>query len=1099
MKELDRRLGSVITQGFDDASTVAGRFRLLDSFDSLILRPIIADELEKKHGVLISAVREDAEEVQKFFTDWRNNPPVASNLPPIAGALTWCRGLLERIQLPLEKLKSLDKKILEREDARESVKMYAAFLGQLSDFEKEKIEAWGQSIEISSQAKLRNPLLRRQRSETSPVSLLYVNFDPVLVQLLREVKYFLLLGLQVPDTAMDIFQRAEVFRRHTGNLDLIVNMYNDIQTSLLPVERPLVKNQLERIDKTLAQGVGDGKGKTKGGAGGLNWKSNGIELFIGEAMAESKEATDVLHVLKGNLKRIQQISDLWESQPIFERGPKTALVSDFVANQKKFRQGRLQVIKESGQEIHKYDLCLEPPLTSCSRLLKDTNKKLKVSQGLPDWKSYIDFVNNIVVSGLIRVVACSIKALANQLSPKYMEVHGITPLLEIQLDLVNSEIVSLPPVQAQVTHVETKDLNKMGIHNLVKSWINGMLGVANCFKRLDTSEGTYLRELTDSPNILIQKARIAKFLKTTEENTDRLRKQFRKFENLWLTDLQDSFASFLKEAVQIQEIEFIEVGQDADDNKETKKQKNTWKNTVINLEMFNDRINTFLETQADIQDFKSQYDVDFLKINTQPAKQAISTWVTKWLYCHTQYLQNYISDKLIDLHSFLDNVNSGLEKTIESGDREGLMRVMTYIRDVRKRMPEIAVIFDPLRNIVLLLKKHSIPIDLPAVGGQPALDFLEAAKMIWDNTVNKAFRVKEEIQPLQNSMLDGIRKEIRAFEANAAKFLKEFRANGPFLWIADINQIRDAYIGLDKYQHQLTDLISRSQQLRELEDLFELPLSQYTLLEEIKVDLRNLKTTWDVVFLVHSLFVQWKNTLWAEIKTDDLVDEVRRLQGQIKKLPRKTKDWHVTKNLETYVKNMHTVLPLVHELHSPAMRERHWKTLMITTGTVFDKGPTFCLDDLLNLNLHSHVDVVLEIVEVANKELKIEAKLNSIQDIWNGLTLRFDRHRDSEVFVVSPPDDVLDALEEHHLQLQGMSGMGKFVDFFREIVLKWQTTLGNVESTLKLLLMVQRQWGSLESIFLGSQDIRTQLPDDTKRFEGTDAEFKELMREIQVS
>ena len=62
-----------------------------------------------------------------------------------------------------------------------------------------------------------------------------------------------------------------------------------------------------------------------------------------------------------------------------------------------------------------------------------------------------------------------------------------------------------------------------------------------------------------------------------------------------------------------------------------------------------------------------------------------------------------------------------------------------------------------------------------------------------------------------------------------------------------------------------------------------------------------------------------------------------------------------------------------------------------------------------------------------------------------------------------------------------MASMGKFVDFFRDQVMKWQATLGEVETTLKLLLLVERQWGSLESIFLGSADIRSQLPDDTKR------------------
>ena len=46
--------------------------------------------------------------------------------------------------------------------------------------------------------------------------------------------------------------------KQTCNLS---NTLQHTQTSLLPVERPLVKNLLERIDKTLSLGVGEGKNK----------------------------------------------------------------------------------------------------------------------------------------------------------------------------------------------------------------------------------------------------------------------------------------------------------------------------------------------------------------------------------------------------------------------------------------------------------------------------------------------------------------------------------------------------------------------------------------------------------------------------------------------------------------------------------------------------------------------------------------------------------------------------------------------------------------------------------------------------------------------
>ena len=43
--------------------------------------------------------------------------------------------------------------------------------------------------------------------------MLRVNFDPLIVRLLREVKYFLLLGLKVPDSALEVFSRGEVRRQ----------------------------------------------------------------------------------------------------------------------------------------------------------------------------------------------------------------------------------------------------------------------------------------------------------------------------------------------------------------------------------------------------------------------------------------------------------------------------------------------------------------------------------------------------------------------------------------------------------------------------------------------------------------------------------------------------------------------------------------------------------------------------------------------------------------------------------------------------------------------------------------------------------------------
>jgi len=91
-----------VSLAFDDCSNVYGRCKLLDSFEGLLeQRPIIQDELKKKHIGLVQSYGQKA-------------CIIAWNLPLIAGALTWCRGLAERIEIPLVKLNQREKLLREK-------------------------------------------------------------------------------------------------------------------------------------------------------------------------------------------------------------------------------------------------------------------------------------------------------------------------------------------------------------------------------------------------------------------------------------------------------------------------------------------------------------------------------------------------------------------------------------------------------------------------------------------------------------------------------------------------------------------------------------------------------------------------------------------------------------------------------------------------------------------------------------------------------------------------------------------------------------------------------------------------------------------------
>lgn len=517
IKELERRLGAVVALAFDDCSTIYGRFKLFDSFEGLLDRPIIQDELESKYVNVVQQYGQDMKTIQELFLQYRDSPPIARNMPPIAGALTWCRGLVERIQIPMAKLNQLDRSIIEREEAKEVAKVFTTIVALLQDFETQKIDEWSRDVEQSSQAKLKLPLLVRSPENRH----LIVNFDPALVKLLREVKYFLLLGLTVPDSALEIYQQVEVFRRWTGNLDLIVNMNNDVLSILLPVEVPLIQPYLVKFDTSVEKGLA-----------AMNWKSNGITEFIADAMDQVTVVNDIVKKMKDNLHSINEQLKTY-NKPLLQRKPKPVAKDEFEKDHKNYVKERYTEIKEGGKHIQ--------------TMVKDTNKELRVSNASTDWRSYVEFVNNVVVNGLSGIIQTSLGYLYDQISPENIAKEDLKPMVEVKLDLQSFKNEDGTRYEEVRFLPDLLESNGKGVRDLLNSWIGSFLNVATLFKRLD-NEGTYLREMHTDQGVCMYLAIISEAITENEERCLSVASQYNKHSYLWTTDMNVFFADFCADA-----------------------------------------------------------------------------------------------------------------------------------------------------------------------------------------------------------------------------------------------------------------------------------------------------------------------------------------------------------------------------------------------------------------------------------------------------------------------------------------------------------------------------------------------------------------------
>ncbi|XXQ31198.1 Dynein heavy chain, cytoplasmic [Plasmodiophora brassicae] len=1085
IKELDRRLAKVLASAFDDCATIFARFSMLDSFEGLLDRPIIADELQKKQSLLLAQYSADLRQVQELFLDGKDSPPIHSNLPRTSGALSWCRGLIDRISKPMAKLKAYTSASAADSDENVEIqKIFTTVLDAMATYQAGKVEDWKKEIDTTTQESLRKPLLRYDAAQER----YYVNFDDDVVRLLREVKYLLQMEVAVPENAIAIFNQAQTYRQQITNLQLIVNMFNEMVTTLNAVERPLVDKALAKIHEEIQPGVTE-----------FTWKSKSVNEFIQSAMENVQKVYDVVQVMKRNLRSIIKLMEE-VSKPLIERKNKALTPQDFEDNLHKLRKQRFDEIAKAGAQIQK--------------LIVATSDALKVSKGAPQWKTYVQFVQEHVRAGLIKIMASSIEFVIENIDHDKIAATELPPMMEIKLGLYSKDVL----FNAKDTHVVQGPGSD--IWDMVTSWVDAFFELGRIIPRLDSQDGgDYLGELRADPGIVRLMDLFRQHLQRNQALCNDYRNEYLQFEDLWLKDRNVEFREFVARERVVEAPtdgasaaakdgnggaagagasdeggangDSADGGAAGQNGSSASAKSDGFASGMPPLSAFDAKILHYKSVQAKIEEKKTSIEIGWLRINAQPLKQALSTWASKWIHTYTSFLQNQITRQLIGLDTFMNDISVGLEADIPEGDTDALERSLTYIHEVRTRNASTMASFGPLRDTVAMLKRHGLALK------DYELKMLDDAPVRWENMVDKVYKVKEKITPFQDRGVKSINLKAEAFAEQLRTFRAAFRDEAPFSYEVAIH---DAYRNIAYFDGQITIVEKAAAELNRLEGLFELSISTYREIPLSRKENRLLKVLWDNIALTHYLFNDWKKTLWDKIDTEALMDKTKNLQKRIGALPKEMRAWKAYVGLQNEVRNMTTVLPLVNLLHSPSMQDRHWTQIMNVTSRQFTMGSSFCLADLLDLELHKFVTDVEEVVELATKENKIGNQLKKIATQWVDLPLNFGAHKDvPSVLVIKSPDEVLLALEENMAMLQGISGQGRYVEHFITEVEKWQNDLGTTETVLHDWLEVQAKWSSLQSIFISSQDIRVQLPEDSKRFDGIDADFRDLMKEASAA
>eukprot|EP01012_Entosiphon_sulcatum_P019543 TRINITY_DN24443_c0_g2_i1.p1 TRINITY_DN24443_c0_g2~~TRINITY_DN24443_c0_g2_i1.p1 ORF type:complete len:4685 (-),score=794.60 TRINITY_DN24443_c0_g2_i1:231-14285(-) len=1149
VKDFDRRLCYVIAKAFEECSNLTESFKLVEIFESQAGRHLIKSELEAKVGAILHQYSEEMNAVTVAFQQQQDSPPAAPGLSGVTAALMWVRGLIERIRWPMEKFKFLGRAFTSTPDWQGITSRYDQIMGKLMLFEGRHRAQWQEDTRAVVKPEiLRQPVFIKQSN-----GMLVVNFSWQLASVMEQVRQLQQLDV-VPSAEVLQLQDeySEKFRQWNLYLDAIATQHNQILSSIIDVERPLLRRYLEEMDLTIQDGLGP-----------ITWVSPSVPHFIERARAAVSQLHSYLLYLKGNIRVVESIlrswKDMWKvmhftEEERHERRKRALLLDvvqlwrgetrgkgqagmppdpDIIARKWVFRwKARVSMQIDSVKDIEKQNRRIH-------RLVASSRALLQVDPASGEWRMYLDYITGLFKRGFVLAVKSSLLHLLKVLEvARGSSAYGLPllaarkgaagpptagstkgkdqtaqPLLLVRLEMVSEQ----PTFTPSITEGDTGCIQAE-----VHEWANGVFSVARLLTRLDNPSESYYGFISENPELTKLRAEIVRQMQSTIDKMTQVRQDYLKYSFLWVDDSSVYVRRFAKGEFLHSEGLGFDLGvedfrRDTEVEDELSGGKSPqfgavsagfvvgspkFSNTTTEIEKprrqkptlaeFEQQIHKYEQLYMEILELPGDISYGWLKLNANPLRATVAALAQRWRLAFLAYLRDRVLRKLNKLYGFIAEIKHALESIVVK-DYDSLVRVMEHIGEFSRRTEKTDNMFDPLQEVVVLLKRHEIPLDADK------LVMLEDAPVKWRELKRAAFQVNESLTPMQSQEVAKIRQMEEEFISRSERFREHsFLKKAPFSFTIHTYQ---CYAVVQQLHIQVVGFESQLEQLQQRQRLFQLMINPGRAIKECRSDLQLLKQLWDVVSVILYQLEAWNKVAFTKLLVDEMEEQAKRFTSLLHRSLDKrvrVRAWDAYQGIETRLKNFLVSLPLIQNLRNPAMKDRHWQELMSKTGVKFDLRDDFTLQDLLALKLHHFVDEVGLIVDKAVKQQHISKQLAQLQTIWRDLKFQFEFSDDADYPTFRVPEELLTLVEEHQVLLQNLA-TNRFVSIYLEDVQTWQATIARVEAVMTLFGEVQHTWEYLQGIFLRSDDIREQLPEDTTLFRSLDQQMKVVLRSAHTT
>ncbi|MEE6465421.1 hypothetical protein FKM82_006550, partial [Ascaphus truei] len=1025
----------------------------------------------EKYMIVLQRYSRDLDMVRKLYQKQKDSPPTPRNVPPVTGKIMWARQLFRKIDQPMKFLKTKPD-LLKSIEMKKVIRNYNKMASVLMEFELLYHRGWCKCADLAKNGLHASLLVRHLETKE-----LYVNLDPVVLEVLYETKYLHKMGFEVPDVVLRMAMNEQQIKKQQIKLQDMLTDYQTFLNGIPAMLKPLMRLFITQIEESLSPGLTQ-----------LSWTSLNIDKFIRNVYTSLREVEQICKEASDTLdcrieKMLQDISetplvDLPEDDtiavPVFlDRTEKviTAAAETMSLQSQQVELSLYEMIDELKNKLKPADRNSLQDSFACAHL--DTKQKTRCQECLSC--SYYNLIGHLCQKNTDSLVKCtkvSLDALKRRLhtvssmyqTTKLTRDHTSTPLFKAEIHLAIPNVVmrpSLEDIQSAVNKAiniifsAAKDIplwkfthlhhRQQQLEQNAARDLGDELTKIVVLKPLEKQ----ITEHKDVNKVVMQLSTIMLSLKT--EAADVLN-SFTKFSGIWNQDVEEKVKEFL--------------------------------DTNPVMSEFRSQLSYYSQLETQISELPGHCIVGSVDFATDTLKMALVQECRRWKREFGSAINKKAAADMDEIYSFIDNLNKRLNRPIiDLDDVRGAMDALKEIRDAEIK---IDMMIGPIEESHSLLLKYEL---LFQDGNAERVDGLAYA---WKNLNTQVVQTQNLLNKVQPAMKTDLLGGVKKFQVDAVEFYKGYDVLGPGVEGILPSEASDR---LQVFQAKFDELWRKYVTFSGGEELFGLSMTEYPDLQRIKRELTLLQKLYGLYNSVIVNINGYYEILWTDLDIEKINNELLDFQNRIRKLPKALKEWQAFNDLKKKIDDFSESCPLLEMMANKAMMTRHWERISQLTGHSFDiESESFSLKNIMEASLLKYKEDIEDICISAVKEKDIEAKLKSVINEWSAHVFTFAQFKArGELLLKGTDTSEKIALMEDSLMILGSIMSNRYNAPFKPTIQQWVQKLSNTTEIIENWLTVQNLWIYLEAVFVGG-DIAKQLPQEAKRFQNIDKSWQKIMQ-----